>query len=88
MPSAEYELWWEQFSRTGNISPIALGMAKERLAELFGAPDDYSSGRSLTRAPIRKYGSLEFHFDDSGLLNLIFMDTADAVVVSIRQLAR
>ncbi len=88
MPSSEYQRWWDQFSQTGNISPLALGMSRQRLAELFGEPDDHTAGASVQRSPIWKYGSLEFHFDDDGSLNLIYMDTADGVVVSLPRLAR
>jgi len=88
MPSSEYERWWDQFSRTGNIAPVTLGMARQRLAEFFGSPDDHSAGVSVQRSPVWKYGSLEFHFDDDDSLNLIYMDTPDAVVVSLPRLAR
>jgi hypothetical protein len=88
MPSSVYKRWWDQFSRTGSIAPVALGMARQQLAELFGAPDDHKAGVSVQRSPIWKYGSLEFHFDEDGSLNLIFMDTPEGVVISIPRLAR
>ena len=88
MPSSTYDHWWNQFTRTGNISPLELGMERKQLADLFGVPDDHSDGDSVERASIWKYGDLEFHFDEGGSLNLIYMDTEDAVVISIPRLAR
>jgi hypothetical protein len=88
MAFSEYKSWWDQFSRTGNITPLALGMARQQLSELFGPPDDYMAGVSEHQSPIWKYGSLEFHFDNDGSLQLIYMDTPDAVVVSLPRLTR
>ena len=78
----------QQRRRTGNIAPVALGMNRQELAELFGPPDDHSAGISERRSPIWKYGTLEFHFENDGALWLIYMDTPDAAVVSLPRLAR
>jgi hypothetical protein len=88
MSSSPFEKWFDTFSRTGNISPLSLGMHRQQLADMFGLPEDWSAGTGVERAAIWKYGSLEFHFEKDGQLRLIYMDTPDAVVVSIPRVRR
>lgn len=88
MPSSVFAQWFDAFSRTGNISPLFLGMDRQEIAGIFGDPDDHSAGSHAQRAAIWKYGSLEFHFGADGSLWLVYMDTPEGVVVSIKRVTR
>ncbi|HEX4795535.1 MAG TPA: hypothetical protein VH370_17215 [Humisphaera sp.] len=89
MPSLDYKTWFEQFSTTGNISPIRLGMTRSQVRSIFGEPHDVSVDRVPDEPSVWKYGDLEFHFDwgADGTLCLIYMDTPEAVIISIPRLA-
>jgi hypothetical protein len=65
-------------------------MIRQQVRNAFGEPDDFFANSTVHDASIWKYEVLEFHFEEGadGPLNLIYMDTGDAVFVSIPGLAR
>ena len=66
------------FARNGQFGLIALGDSRNSLGSLLGDPDDWGvSPKSLNIADIWKYGDIEFYFDDSDILYMIFADTFD-----------
>ena len=85
MQQIEFERWWEQFRRTGDICPIRLGMSREQLKAALGDPEVTGGAtRRHPRAVIWKYGELEFHFrPDADQLALIYMERNGVVDVSI-----
>lgn len=64
----------------GHLGPLRLGMKRERVETLLGAPDDWgAAGRQYSQATILKYGDVELHFDapDGGLW-LIHLEEFDS----------
>jgi hypothetical protein len=76
MASSSYNQWFENLCKTGNISPIRLGMTRQELIETFGEPDQISLEKHSRPAGILKYGGLEFFFGQSQNdgLEMIFHD--------------
>lgn len=62
-----------QFLMTGFFGQITLGCLDNELLAWFGEPDD-ASDYNLRKACIWKYGDIEFHFDDSRRVALIFAE--------------
>jgi hypothetical protein len=86
MPTTDFLRWWEHFSNTGDICPARLGMSREELGALSGAPDAIGGTSRGNPAPaIWRYGDLEFHFGlgESDQLFLIYLEQEGAVSVSI-----
>ena len=90
MSSPACQKWLEHFTKTGQISPIALGMSRGQLRAFLGEPDDHAAYSTVDDASIWKYDELEFHFDGGadGTLNLIFMEVNEFVLISICPIAR
>jgi hypothetical protein len=74
--------WQVQLNTTGWIAPVQLGMSRDELVQLFGAPTDSGRGFREAKLPmILVYGEIEFHFGptaDDGLQG-IYSDS-DGVV--------
>ena len=86
MASRTFEQWWDRFVQTGDICPLKLGQERREVEALFGRPDDFSTDApDPGTAAVWKYNDLELHFGDEqeNRLTLIYMDSADAVLLSI-----
>ncbi len=86
MASKAFEQWWDHFVQTGDICPLKLGAERRQVEALFGLPDDFSADApDPDTAAIWKYNDVELHFGDErrSHLTLIYMDSADAVLLSI-----
>lgn len=86
MVSQGFVNWWNHFKLNGDICPIQLGMSRDQVRAILGAPD-YAGGTSRThREPaIWNYEDLEFHFgsgSDDGL-QLIYLERDEVTKVSI-----
>lgn len=65
----------QDFLRTGEFGPVCLGVSRDRLRGLLGAPENWGphpSGQRL--ATIWKYGDIEFHFSGDTLWLIIADD--------------
>jgi len=83
MPSAAFKSWWKIFRATGEISPVRLGLTREKIKALFGEPDAVGGTSRKYRTPsVWKYGELEFHFDSrsTDVLWLIYSETPEGHV--------
>ena len=66
-----------EFVRTGRFGPIELGINRNELKEIIGDPDQWGLHASVELADIWKYGDIEFHFNKSSQLYMIFADNFD-----------
>lgn len=86
MASEQFNQWWNHFVETGDICPLTLGAERREVEALWGPPDDFSADApSPETAAIWKYDDVELHFGDEHRtrLTLIYMDSADGVLLSI-----
>jgi hypothetical protein len=58
-----------EFIKTGRFDYVELGQTKEHIRRNFCAPDDASADDAIWR-----YGGMEFFFDETGRLYMIFAD--------------
>jgi hypothetical protein len=77
------EVSLKELIESGHFGPLRLGMSREQVEGLLGAPDDLSVGsRKYSQACILKYGDVEFHFDPRGgglwLIHLEQLDSPSA----------
>jgi hypothetical protein len=70
----------KELIRFGDFGPVRLGMNREQVESILGAPDGVSVGsRKYAQATILKYGDVEFHFDPrDGRLWLIHLEQFEA----------
>lgn len=70
-----FDDWRNELKVSGATVPIRLGMDRGTLKELFGEPHATAAGfRKQPLSGIMKYGDIEFHFDGSGSLFLVYSD--------------
>ena len=72
-----FQSWWQDYKRSGRISPIRMDMTREEVRAVLGEPDDVGGTSRKHRTPaIWKYGDVEFHFDYTagGRLFLIYRE--------------
>lgn len=62
------------FIKNGQFDYIKLGQSKEWILNNFPDPDDFSSDYLVSNCTIWRYGNIEFHFDKSNELILIYTD--------------
>ena len=63
------------FLRTGEFGPIKLGISRAELQDCLGEPKNWGPAKKAKQnAEIWKYGDVEFYFDDSDTLWMIFAD--------------
>lgn len=62
------------FIKNGQFDYIKLGQSKEWILNNFPDPDDFSSDYLTSNYTIWRYGNIEFHFDKSNELILIYTD--------------
>lgn len=62
------------FIKYGKFDFIKLGQTKEWILNNFPDPDDYSTDFLTSKYTIWTYGNIEFHFDKSNELFLIYSD--------------
>jgi hypothetical protein len=74
MPRLNFDNWWAKTRDRANLDPVALGMSRLDLCDLFGAPHQASPASRTCRLPtFYRYSDVEFHFEQghSGRLRLI-----------------
>ncbi len=62
------------FFKRGKFDFIKLGQTKEWILNNFPDPDDYNTEFIKRKFAIWRYGNIEFHFNDSNELFLIYSD--------------
>lgn len=71
---SKIEIDFLTFFKSGKFDYIKLGQTKEWILNNFPDPDDFGIGNSISNAKIWRYGTIEFHFDESHKLFLIYSD--------------
>lgn len=68
------------FLRTGEFGPLKLGTSRTELQGCLGNPENWGPyQKAQQHAAVWKYGDIEFYFDDSGTLWIIFSDHVEVL---------
>ena len=63
------------FLRTGHFGPVHLGISRIQTRDCLGEPEQWGPApRAKHNAGVWKYGDIEFYFDNSNTLWMIFSD--------------
>ena len=54
----------EDFARTGQRGPLAVGRTRDEVLKSLGAPSDFSAEKTVQQSTIWKYGDVEGYFAD------------------------
>lgn len=70
-----FDVSLKDFILTGNWGSIRLGLARTEVINLIGEPEDWlSNAKNYSESVIWSYGNIEFYFDSSDKLEMIFTD--------------
>lgn len=84
-----FEHWRNELDVSGATLPIRLGMTRDTLKKLFGEPHATASGfRKQPLSGIMKYGDIEFHFDGTGSLFLVYSDDQESPATYLSETAK
>jgi len=79
MPRAHLIADLEEFARSGQLGPLAIGLSRNQVFALLGAPADWLKEKPVNESAIWKYGDLELYFEGDHL-HMIHFDSFEVPV--------